>query len=110
MTLSQTFILHASTAEIDGVRPRYTVNNVSYLNPDTPLKLADQFANVYGVYVLDSFSTNFTNPQSMGVFVASGDHKGWLELVFKNDLDVMDAWHLDGFCFLCCGVSKALLH
>jgi iron transport multicopper oxidase len=46
VTLSQTFILHASTAEIDGA-PRYTVNNVSYLTPDTPLKLADQFANVW---------------------------------------------------------------
>ena len=35
----------------------------------------------------------------MGVFVATRKHKGWIELVFKNDLDVMDAWHLDGFGF-----------
>lgn len=102
VTLSQTFILSASTAEINGA-PRYTVNNVSYLTPDTPLKLADQFANGSGVYLLDEFSTNFTNPESMGVFVATGRHKGWIELVFKNDLDVMDAWHLDGFGFYVVG-------
>lgn len=102
VTLSQTFVLRASTAEIDGA-PRYTVNNISYLTPDTPLKLADHFLNGSGVYVLDEFSTNSTNLESMGVFFASGKHKGWIELVFKNDLDAMNAWHLDGFGFYVVG-------
>ncbi|KAK9910029.1 hypothetical protein M0R45_034006 [Rubus argutus] len=60
VTLSQTFILSASTAEINGV-PKFTVNNVSYLTPDTPLKLADHLVNGSGVYELDEFSTNSTN-------------------------------------------------
>jgi iron transport multicopper oxidase len=106
VTLSQTFILRASASEIDGAPPRYTVNNVSYLTPDTPLKLADHFLNGSGVYVLDAFSTNSTNIETVGVFVATGNHKGWIELVFTTDLDVMvlmDAWHLDGFSFYVVG-------
>ncbi|KAF5467024.1 hypothetical protein F2P56_016895, partial [Juglans regia] len=105
VTLSQTFVLRASTAVIDGA-PRYTVNNISYLTPDTPLKLADHFLNGSGVYVLDEFSTNSTNLESMGVFFASGKHKGWIELVFKNDLDAMNAWHLDGFGFYVVGFGE----
>ncbi|KAF2295428.1 hypothetical protein GH714_032902 [Hevea brasiliensis] len=103
VTLSQTFILHGSKAEIDGVSS-YTVNDVSYITPTTPLKLADHFGNWSGVFQLDQFSTNSSNGSPKhGVFVASGDHKGWIELVFMNDLDVMDSWHLDGFGFLLLG-------
>ncbi|PRQ18449.1 putative L-ascorbate oxidase [Rosa chinensis] len=106
VTLSQTFILSASTAEIDGA-PKFTVNNVSYLTPDTPLKLADHLVNGSGVYELDEFSTNSTNIKSeSGVFVASGIHKGWIELVLHNDLEVMDSWHLDGFGFFVVGYGR----
>lgn len=103
VTLSQTFILHGSRAEINGAR-RYSVNNVSYLTPDTPLKLADYFRNGSGVYQLDEYPTDsIARTFVQGVFVASGDHKEWMEIVFQNDLDVMDAWHLDGFGFFVVG-------
>ncbi|KAK9283400.1 hypothetical protein L1049_011642 [Liquidambar formosana] len=103
VTISQTFILQGSTAEIDGT-PSYTVNNVSYLTPDTPLKLADFFANGSGVYQLDTFPVDSVNNGTVrGTFVATGNHRGWLQIVFKNNLDVMDAWHLDGFGFYVVG-------
>ncbi|KAJ7974999.1 monocopper oxidase-like protein SKU5 [Quillaja saponaria] len=105
VTLSQTFILRASEADIDGVA-RYTVNNVSYLTPDTPLKLADYKVNGSGFYELDAYPTNYSDVDAVrGVFVASGNHKGWIELVLKNDLDTMDAWHLDGFGFHVVGLG-----
>ena len=103
VTLSQTFILRASRANIDGV-PLYTVNNISYLTPDTPLKLADFHGNSTGVYELDKYSTNSSNINSTkGTFVTIGYHRGWIELVFKSDLKVMDSWHLDGFGFYVVG-------
>lgn len=103
VTLSQTFILGGSLAEIDG-KPRYAVNNVSYSNPDTPLKLADHFLNGTGVYTLDSFPVQSVNADAaFGVSVVSGIHKGWIEIVFQNDMDVMDSWHLDGFSFYVVG-------
>ncbi|KAM7268183.1 hypothetical protein ACFE04_010349 [Oxalis oulophora] len=97
VTLSQTFILHNTFFPISGIN-HYGVNNVSYDTPSTPLKLADQFANGSGVYELDSFPTNSVNGEAAyGVSVVTGIHKGWIELVFQNNFDDMDSWHLDGF-------------
>lgn len=106
VTISQTFILRASTATIDGIS-RYTVNNVSYLTPDTPLKLADQFSNGSGAYVLDAYSKNTSNVKAVhDVFVASALHKEWAEIVLKNDLTTIDSWHLDGYSFFVVGLGE----
>ncbi|XP_027935773.1 monocopper oxidase-like protein SKU5 isoform X1 [Vigna unguiculata] len=106
VTISETFILNASIATIDGLS-RYTVNNVSYLTPDTPLKLADYFSNGTGVYELDAFSKNSSNAKAVrGVFVASALHKGWTEIVLKSSLDMIDTWHLDGYSFFVVGMGE----
>ncbi|KAL9365604.1 hypothetical protein Peur_043477 [Populus x canadensis] len=108
VTLSQTFILDGSTAEIEGAQ-RYAVNNVSYYTLNTPLKLADHFVNGSGVYQLDRFPVNFVNAKAAyGVSVVTGIHKGWIELVFVNSLNTMDAWHLDGFGFYVVGFGNGL--
>ena len=101
VTLSQTFILHGSRAEIGGL-PRYVVNNLSYYTLSTPLKLADHFVNGSGVYQLDAFPVQSVNDNaSYGISVVSGIHKGWLEIVIRNNMDVkvIGSWHLDGFGF-----------
>ncbi|CAI0410876.1 unnamed protein product, partial [Linum tenue] len=107
VTISQTFILESSTSQIRG-DPRYSINNVSYRVPDTPLKLADHFDNGSGVYQLDWFPTNSANDEAAyGVSVVTGNHKGrhkgWLELVLTNDLGSIDSWHLDGYGFFVVG-------
>jgi hypothetical protein len=104
VTLSQTFILTGSRVGDTYGFSYYTVNDVRYKETDTPLKLADLMTNGSGVYELDKFSTNSSNGNLRhGVFVASGNHKGWLEIVLKNDLDVIDSWHLDGYGFYVVG-------
>ncbi|KAK2987302.1 hypothetical protein RJ640_029584 [Escallonia rubra] len=106
VTLSQTFVLHGSISSINTM-PRYVVNKVSYLTPDTPLKLADAFVNGTGVYKLDEFPVKSINDvAAYGVSVVTGTHKGWLEVVFQNDLDAMDSWHLDGFGFYVVGFGN----
>ncbi|CAI9759777.1 unnamed protein product [Fraxinus pennsylvanica] len=99
ITLTQTFILHGSKAEING-RLRYVVNNVYYLTPDTALKLADHFRNgLPHILELRKPVRSVNNAATYGTSVVTGVHKGWLEIVFKNDHEVMDCWHLDGFGF-----------
>ncbi|KAG5111867.1 hypothetical protein JHK82_035136 [Glycine max] len=105
VTIIETFILNASTTTIDGLS-RYSVNNVSFLILDTPLKLADFFSNRTGVYKLDAFSKNTSNANAVrGVFVASALHKGWTEIVLENNLDIIDTWHLDGYSFFVVGYN-----
>lgn len=103
VSLAQTFVLQNSVAEIKS-SARYVVNNISYYTLNTPLKLADYFRNGSGIYQLDAYPTRSVNKDAAyGVSVVSGIHKGWLEIVFKNNLDVMDSWHLDGFSFYVVG-------
>ncbi|KAL3503997.1 hypothetical protein ACH5RR_033838 [Cinchona calisaya] len=104
VTLSQTFRLHGGiSAVLDDVL-HYTVNNVSYRTPDTALKLADYALNGSGVYFLDSFPVQHILRLAVkGTFVASGNHKGWLEIVFINNQQAIDSWHLDGFGFYTVG-------
>ncbi|XP_077252675.1 monocopper oxidase-like protein SKU5 [Tasmannia lanceolata] len=103
VTLTQTFVLHGSKVAAD-FRYLYTVNNVSYMTPPTPLKLADYYVNGSGVYQLDAFPVDSIKAVSaVETSVVTGIHKGWIEIVFKNDLDVMDSWHLDGFGFYVVG-------
>ncbi|KAG4921590.1 hypothetical protein JHK86_050403 [Glycine max] len=105
VTIIETFILNASTATIDGLS-RYSVNNVSYLIPDIPLKLAYFFSNRTGVYELDAFSKNTSNANAVrGVFVSSALLKGWTEIVLENNLDIIDTWHLDGYSFFVVGYN-----
>ncbi|KAJ9553721.1 hypothetical protein OSB04_017766 [Centaurea solstitialis] len=106
VTLSETIILHGSEANIGGVY-RYAVNNVSYLTPATPLKLADYFVNGSGVYKLGDFPIqSVKETATFGVSVVSGIHKGWHEIVFQNDIAWMDSWHLDGYGFYVVGFGE----
>ncbi|KAJ8543874.1 hypothetical protein K7X08_025492 [Anisodus acutangulus] len=99
VTLSQTFVLQNSVNYENGMM-KYAINNVSYATPQTPLKLADYYLNGAGVYELDKFPANGSLREAVyGTFVVSGEHGEWLEIVFKNELHVMDSWHLDGFGF-----------
>ncbi|CAH1430419.1 unnamed protein product [Lactuca virosa] len=103
VTLSETIILHGSEANINGVY-RNVVNNVSYLNPVTPLKLADYYVNGTGVYQLGHFPIDSVKAFAMyDVSVVGATHKGWHEIVFQNDLTRMDSWHLDGYGFYVVG-------
>lgn len=103
VTLSQTFVLQNLEGVINGL-PHTVVNNVSYLTIDTPLKLADLLVNGSGVYQLDAFPVQSVNLNaSFGVSVVTGNHKGWIEIVFRNNLEFIDSWHLDGFGFYVVG-------
>lgn len=103
VTLSQTFVLNGNISVLDEAT-RYTINNVSYITPSTPLKLADQFLNGSGVYELDKYPVHSSlAAQVNGTFVVSGLHKGWLEIVFVNDGIMYDSWHLDGYGFFVVG-------
>ncbi|MQL95801.1 hypothetical protein Taro_028476 [Colocasia esculenta] len=103
VTISQTFVLRSSKETIRGFA-RYTVNNVSYMTPQTPPKLADYYANGSGVYRLDAFPFASVNPEAaLETSVVSGTHKAWVEIVFRNEQEAMDAWHLDGFSFYVIG-------
>ncbi|KAI3500521.1 hypothetical protein L1887_36343 [Cichorium endivia] len=98
ITPTRTIVLSNSANLING-KNRYAVNGVSYINADTPLKLADHF-NIPGVY---SMNTIQSSPSGGAAFVATAvmgaSLHDFLEIVFQNNEKIVQSWHLDGYDF-----------
>lgn len=96
--VTRTVVLANSEANIDG-KLRYAVNQVSYVNPTTPLKMAD-FYNISGVFSDNSIKDT---PPSFapvyGVSVLTCTLHDYLEIIFQNNENTIQSWHLDGSDF-----------
>ncbi|XP_016442490.1 L-ascorbate oxidase homolog [Nicotiana tabacum] len=105
ITPSRTIVLANSAPLISG-KQRYAVNSVSYVNPDTPLKLADHF-NIPGVFSLNSIQTVPTAASpSLATSVLPASLHEFLEIVFQNNEDTVQSWHLDGYDFWVIGFGS----
>ncbi|CAN4079613.1 unnamed protein product [Withania somnifera] len=103
--ISRTFVMANSAPLING-KLRYAVNSVSYVNPDTPLKLADHF-NIPGVFSLNSIQDS---PSGGSPYLATAvfpvSHHDFIEIVFQNNEATMQSWHLDGYDFWVVGFGS----
>jgi len=89
----------ASSAPVINGKQRYAVNGVSYIVPDTPLKLADNF-NIGGVFTWDSIPTDSSNGGDvLGTPALRLGLHDFIEIVFQNTENSMQSWHLDGYDF-----------
>ncbi|KAL2906155.1 L-ascorbate oxidase-like protein [Bienertia sinuspersici] len=77
----------------------YGVNNISYINPNTPLKLADYY-NISGVFNFNT-SRNQPTPGPMvhGTVVYDITAHDYAEIIFQNNEATTQSWHLDGHNF-----------
>ncbi|GKU99021.1 hypothetical protein SLEP1_g11936 [Rubroshorea leprosula] len=106
ITPTKRIVLANSAPFING-KQRYAVNGVSYVNPDTPLKLADNF-NIPGVF---SFNTIQTVPSgattaTLGTSVIPCSLHDFTEIVFQNNEKTLQSWHLDGYDFWVLGYGS----
>ncbi|XP_062075611.1 L-ascorbate oxidase homolog [Humulus lupulus] len=96
--VARTIVLGNSEAKIGG-KLRYAVNRVSYVDPGTPLKLADWY-NIPGVFSLNSIKDKPTpGPASLGTSVIGTTLHDFVEIVFQNNESKVQTWHLDGTSF-----------
>ncbi|XP_020085801.1 L-ascorbate oxidase homolog [Ananas comosus] len=88
-----------NSAPMIGGKQRYAVNGVSYVVPDTPLKLADNF-NIANVFAWDSLPFPPTaGPAVLGTPVVRFNLHDFIEIVFENTENTIQTWHLDGYDF-----------
>ncbi|CAO1941896.1 unnamed protein product [Urochloa humidicola] len=102
--VTRTIRLANSAAIING-KQRYAVNGVSYVSPDTPLKVADYY-KIGGVF---SVGTIADNPTGGGAFlqtaVMGANYRDYVEVVFENGEDEVQSWHIDGYAFWVVGMD-----
>lgn len=89
--------------EIDGKR-RATLNGISFVNPSTPIRLADWY-KVKGVYKLDFPNRPLTGPPKLETSVINGTYRGFMEIILQNNETKMQTYHLDGYAFFVVGMD-----
>lgn len=98
ITTARTIRLASSAGQVNA-KQRYAVNSVSYVQPDTPLKLADYF-QIGGVYKVGSIADS---PRGGNIYldtsVLSTDYRTFIEIVFENPEDIVQSYHLSGYSF-----------
>ncbi|KAF8406357.1 hypothetical protein HHK36_008444 [Tetracentron sinense] len=105
ITPSRTITLANSAPLITG-KQRYAVNRVSYINADTPLKLADYF-NISDVFSMDSIQGLPTDgPAFIATSVMRASLHEFIEVIFQNNEKTMQSWHLDGYDFWVIGYGS----
>ncbi|XP_047941958.1 L-ascorbate oxidase homolog [Salvia hispanica] len=96
---TRTLFVANSALLVEG-KQRYAVNGVSYVNPDTPLKLAD-YLNISGVFSLDGAWRGELDTAVVGTALHD-----FVEIVFQNHEDAIQTWHLDGYDFWVVGFGE----
>ncbi|XP_021838308.1 L-ascorbate oxidase homolog [Spinacia oleracea] len=96
INITRTLVLGNSAEKING-KLQYGVNNVSYVNPTTPLKLADYY-NIPGVFDLNTSRDKPTpGPMTQGTIVYGLALHDFVEIIFQNNEATTQSWHLDGY-------------
>ncbi|XP_043712183.1 monocopper oxidase-like protein SKU5 [Telopea speciosissima] len=103
--VSQNIILENDMAII-GNHQRYTVNGISFVHPDTPLKLADYF-QLNDVFNTDSIpKTPDGRYPALGTSVIDLKYRNFIHIVFQNPLPILQTWHIDGYNFFVVGMDE----
>lgn len=97
INVTRTIRIANSKSTVNG-KERYAVNGVSFVDADTPLKLADYF-NISGVFRVGSIpdAPPAASPVRLDTAVMHGDYHAFVEIVFENTEYVVQSWHLDGY-------------
>ncbi|XLU41649.1 hypothetical protein S245_036463, partial [Arachis hypogaea] len=107
--ITRTIILANSEANIHG-KLRYAVNRISHINPLTALKLADWF-NIPGVFNLNTISDvppPAGTPAKLGTSVVGLTLHDFVEIIFQNNEDTIQSWHMDGSSFYAVGYENGV--
>jgi len=105
ITPTKVIKLANSAPSING-KLRYAVNSVSYVNPDTPLKLADYF-NIPGIFSVNLLqNTPSSGPGYIATSVLPTSLHDFIEVIFQNNENTMQSWHLDGYDFWVIGYAS----
>ncbi|XP_051149809.1 L-ascorbate oxidase homolog [Andrographis paniculata] len=101
---TRTIRLSSSSGQV-GNKQRFAINSVSFVPPDTPMKVAD-FFQIGGVFRVGSVSDY---PTGGGIYldtsVMGADYRAYIEIVFENTEDIVQSYHLSGYSFFVVGMD-----
>lgn len=109
INITDTYILRSMPPVVINGKTRATFNGISFANPDTPIRLADQY-KVQGAYKLDFPSAPLTGPPRVDRSVINATYKGFIEVILQNNDTVPQSFHMDGYGFFVVGYVSFLTY
>ncbi|XP_077235846.1 monocopper oxidase-like protein SKU5 [Tasmannia lanceolata] len=104
INVTQLYVLKNKPPVVINGKRRTTLNGISYVNPQTPMRLADQY-KLKGIYALDFPTTPLVGPPSLGSSVINGTYRGFMEIIFQNNDTTIQSYHMDGYAFFVVGMD-----
>ncbi|GAB2300885.1 Monocopper oxidase-like protein sku5 [Dionaea muscipula] len=96
-------IENKSPVTIDG-KLRSTLNGISFVNPSTPIRLADEY-KVKQTYKLDFPHGPSTRAPQVETSVINGTYRGFFEIILQNNETKVKTYHLDGYAVFVVGMD-----
>ncbi|XP_051115340.1 monocopper oxidase-like protein SKU5 [Andrographis paniculata] len=104
INVTEVYVLRNKPPEtIDG-KQRTTLSGISFANPSTPIRLADQY-KLKGIYHLDFPTKPLTGPPRVSTSVINGTYRGFMEVILQNNDTKVHTYHLNGYAFFVVGMD-----
>ena len=105
-TSPRTIKLRNSRQVVDG-KLRFSVNGVSHVDAETPLKLAEYFGKADKVFKYDLMKDEPEQGDKVVVApsVKNATFRNFVEIIFENQEKTIQTWHLDGYSFFAVAIE-----
>ncbi|KAK6145635.1 hypothetical protein DH2020_022455 [Rehmannia glutinosa] len=104
INVTDTYMLKSLPPVMIGGKLRATYNGISFVNPDTPIRLADVY-KVKGDYKLDFPNMPLNRTPTVDRSIINATYKGFIEIILQNNDTVVQTFHLDGYSFFVVGMG-----
>ncbi|ESQ54779.1 hypothetical protein EUTSA_v10024736mg [Eutrema salsugineum] len=98
INITNTYVLRSLPPTTINGSLRATLNGISFVNPSTPVRLADRY-KVKGAYKLDFPDKPFGRPLRLDRSMINATYKGFIQVVFQNNDTKIQSFHVDGYTF-----------
>ncbi|XP_047966906.1 L-ascorbate oxidase homolog [Salvia hispanica] len=101
----------ANSRHVVDKKLRFAINGVSHVDPETPLKLAEYYGMADRVFkydlVKDEPPTEANAPEVVvAPSVKNGTFRNFVEIIFENEENSVQTWHLDGYSFFAVAIEQ----
>ncbi|XP_057774483.1 monocopper oxidase-like protein SKS1 [Salvia miltiorrhiza] len=104
INVTDVYILKSLPPVMVNGKLRATYNGISFVNPDTPIRLADVY-KVKGDYKLDFPNKPLNRPAIMDRSIINATYKGFIEIILQNNDTIVQTFHADGYSFFVVGMG-----
>ncbi|XP_011029949.1 PREDICTED: monocopper oxidase-like protein SKS1 [Populus euphratica] len=104
INVTDTYILRSLPPTTIDRKLRATLNGISFVNPSTPIRLAD-LNKVKGSYKLDFPNAPLNRTFHRDTSVINATYKGFIEIILQNNDTRMQSFHMNGYSFFVVGMD-----